>query len=627
MKLKQAIPLGNPIRASLFSFAGIGVAGFLVFILPWHIPIQGPVDSQSYVFGFHNTAALVGLAGILVFLAWQRASSAEKRGQDQRLFVELWKKTPRSPADGLYVATGCALFSSLTLLGWWMFLPYGFFGETAYFLTRLDMMNLGFRPFRDFEFGYGPAMLWIPWALSRVTGGFLAIDTAYILTVGLFFFLGIFALRLITMRLNLPGLWLSVVILFGSLSFFNPTLGIQYTPIRFLYPMMAAFLCHEKVRRGLAWGFAASFFLPLGGFMLGPEVGLVTTLGILAGLLAYWPSDRRKTMVCLLAPLGALGVIRLVFGPQYFDIIRSFGGGAYNFPIVPAPYLLSLLGLSLWILPRIFAASFGRGEGSPLGLSLVVCAGLALPAALGRCDPGHVLFNGAGVFLLAIAACLRGKPKKGLPWVGVAYLICLTTMEISFWNHYDLNIQNVVRVRKIISENLPIVRLQDFEVQKELEKQHPRQKTRWDKRLPYSTDLLVPLQYPSIAQMRGGGEDLDRFLKGSGRYVPDYYVPPFDSLFSPTSAQKKSESLGKAEFVLVPEARFAQFGEIDSDAYARGWSEFLSGLFYFPVACRAVNAPFDPDQVILKNLSCSHHPVGRFRDMLVLQANRPKKQK
>jgi hypothetical protein len=507
-----------------------------------------------------------------------------------------------------------------------MFLPYGFFGETAYFLTRLDMMNLGFRPFRDFEFGYGPAMLWIPWALSRVTGGFLAIDTAYILTVGLFFFLGIFALRLITMRLNLPGLWLSVVILFGSLSFFNPTLGIQYTPIRFLYPMMAAFLCHEKVRRGLAWGFAASFFLPLGGFMLGPEVGLVTTLGILAGLLAYWPSDRRKTMVCLLAPMVALGISRLLFGPEYFDIIRSFGGGAYNFPILPAPYLLSLLGLSLWILPRIFAACLGLGEGSPLGLSLVVSAGLFLPAALGRCDPGHVLLNGAGVFLLAMGASLRGKPKKELPWVGLAYLLCLTTMEVSFWNHYNLNIQNAVRVWQIISENLPIVRSQEFEVQKELGKQPVVQKPRWDKRLPYSTDLLALLQYPSIATMRGGSEDLDRFLKESGRYVSDYFVPPFDSLFSPTSAQKKSESLRKAEFVLVPEARFAQPGEMDPNAYARGWSEFLSGLFLFPVSCRAVNAPFDPDQVILRNLSSTHHPVGRFRDMLILQANQQRNQ-
>ena len=624
MKLKKNPPPRHPVRALLLSLAWIAMAGFFVFILPWHIPVRGPVDSQSYVFGFHNAAALVGLAGFLAFFAWQRVSSAEKREQDQRLFAELWLKTPRPPAEGLYVAAGCALFSSLTLLGWWMFLPYGFFGETAYFLTRLDMMSLGFWPFRDFEFGYGPAMLWIPWALSRFSGGFLAIDTAYILTVALFFFLGIFALHLITRRLNLPGLWSTVVLLVGSLSFFNLTLGIQYTPIRFLYPLMAVFLCHEKVRRGLAWGFAASFFLPLGGLMLGPDVGLVTALGILAGLPGYWPSDRRKAMVCLLAPLGALGVSRLIFGPEYFDIIQSFGGGAYNFPIVPAPYLLSLLGLSLWILPKIFAASFGRGEGGPLGLSLLVCAGLFLPAALGRCDPGHVLLNGAGVFLLAMAASLRGNPKKGLPWVGLAYLICLTTMEISFWNHYNLNIQNAIRVRKIISENLPIVRSQEFEVQNELGKQPVIPKHRWDKRLPYSTDLLALLQYPSIALMRGGSEDLDRFLKESGRYVPDYFVPPFDSLFSPASTQKKAESLGKAEFVLVPEARFTQPGEMDPSAYARGWSEFLSGLFLFPVLCRSVNAPFDPDQMILRDLSATHHPVGRFRDMLILRTNQIK---
>jgi len=623
MKPQAPFPHGTSLRSFLLTFAWIPVAGLLVFVLPWHLPVRGPVDSQSYVFGFHNAAALVGLAGILAFLAWQRASSAEKRGQDQRLFSELFLTTPQHPTKGLYLTAGCALLSSLTIFAWWMYLPYGFFGESAYFLTRLDMVTMGFLPFRDFDFGYGPVMLWLPWALSRFSSGFLPIDTSYILTVGLFFFLGIFALHFVTRRIRLPGPWQTIVLLFGALSFFNLTLGIQYTPIRFLYPMMAAFLCHEQARQGWARGFVASFFLPLGGLMLGPEVGLVTILAILAGLLGYWQSNRAKTLACFSASLVALGVTRLIFGPDYFDIILSFGGGAYNFPIFPAPYILGLLGLSLWILPRIFSSSLGRGESGSLCLSLLVCMGLFLPAALGRCDPGHVLLNGSGIFLISIAASLRENRRVALPLAGLAYLTCLITTEISFWNHYSLNMQNAVQIRRVISENLPIVRAQEFAVQAELGKHPTAQKFLWGKRLPYSTDLLALLQYPKVSLMRGGSEDLDRFLKESGRYVPDYYVPPFDGLLSPTSAQKKSESLGKAEVVLVPEARFAQLKEMDPSAYARGWSEFLSGLLLFPVSCRAVNAPFDPDQVILKSLSTTHHPAGRFREMLIFRTKQP----
>ncbi|NCY20926.1 hypothetical protein EBX31_03085 [bacterium] len=610
----------------IFDFSWLAAAGFLIFVVPWHVPVRGPIDSQSYVFGFSNAASLLGLAIILMFLFWRRLNRRQQPEKDQGVFSQVFLKTPRGFRTGLGMAAGCALASCLLILGWWMFLSYGFFGETAYFLTRLDMMLLGYKPYRDFEFGYGPAMLWIPWVLSRLSAGFVAIDTSYILTVVLFFILGIFSMHFLVRRFNVFERWANILILFGAITFFNITLGIQYTPIRFLYALVAVFVWYEMARRNRLTGAVGCFFLALGGFLLGPEVGLVTNLALSFGILWGCRNQQFGSPYSLAIPLCALALAYAFFGKEYFAIVLSFGGGAYNFPILPAPYILSLLVLSGWILPKIFSAAWPRGENALLYAALGMGMGLYLPAALGRCDPGHVLRNGAGIFLISTAARLVQKSFLKQTAVLLAYFICLVTMEVSFWNHYDVNIRQAAQIRRIISENLPVVRESEFSVQAEIAKQPVATPFRWDKKMPYSPDLLQLLQYPKFAVVRGGSEDLDRFLKESGRYVSDYFVPPFDSLFSPTSAKKKSESLGKAEFVLVPEARFEQPGEMDPNAYARGWSEFLSGLFLFPVSCRAVNAPFDPDQLILRNLSATHHPVGRFRDMLILQANQPRNQ-
>jgi len=47
----------------------------------------------------------------------------------------------------------------------------------------------------------------------------------------------------------------------------------------------------------------------------------------------------------------------------------------------------------------------------------------------------------------------------------------------------------------------------------------------------------------------GASEDLDRFLKESGRYGPSYYTLPFDGFFSPILAKSKSEKLSEEEFI------------------------------------------------------------------------------
>ena len=484
-------------------------------------------------------------------------------------------------------------------------------------------MTMGRIPFRDFDYGYGPAMLWIPFLLSKVSGGMIKIDMAYIFTVLLFFGLGILAMESIVRRFGIPDRYRALILLFGTLATLNITIGIQYTPLRFIYPFWAILILHESLRSSDARrGWIASFALPFAGLMLGPEIGLVTCVGALAGILWCVRSGEAHLASRSLAVLTSLAACLAIIGHSYFKMILFFGGGAYNFPIFPAPYILSILLVGCWILPRLGAAGWtGNDKNASLCISLLFVLGLFLPAVLGRCDPGHVIFNGIGILIFGLGAAIQERSRHWMIAIAAASLVIFTTSQISFWNHYDGLIVNALTTRKAIEAHQSEISVGEWLVQDRLVKEPNHNQFQWSKRLPFSPDLLELLKYPSVAVPRSGSEDIDRFLKSSGRYYAEYFVPPFDGIFTPDTVAKKIDGLKNADVLLVPGLYFQNMQMADKDLYGKGWSSFLTGLFLFPVHCPAVNDPFLQDAIIARYISSNFHPIGSFRDYLILKQN------
>ena len=599
------------------------VSCLLIFVLPWHMPVKGPVDSQSYVFGFSNATAHLGLALTLVALFSIRIFLSPLAFGDRHLFQGLLV-APARRSRGLFLTLlACIALPFCVVGGWWHLLPFGFFGESAYFLTRLDMMTLGHIPFRDFDFGYGPIMLWSPFLFNKVSGGIIKIDTAYIFTVLLFFGFGILAMESIVRRFGIPNRYRALILLFGTLATLNITIGIQYTPLRFIYPFWAILILHESLRSSDARrGWIASFALPFVGLMLGPEIGLVTCVGCLAGILWCLRSGEPHLASRSLAVLGAMAACLGIFGFSYFKMILFFGGGAYNFPIFPAPYILSILLVGCWILPRLGAAGWtGNDKNASLCISLLFVLGLFLPAVLGRCDPGHVIFNGIGILIFGLGAAIQERSRHWMITIAAASLIVFTTSQISFWNHYDGLIVNALTTRKAIEAHQSEISVGEWIVQDRLVKEPNHNQFQWSKRLPFSPDLLELLKYPSVAVPRSGSEDIDRFLKASGRYYSEYFVPPFDGTFTPETMEQKIKGLKNAKVLLVPGLYFQNMQTINKDLYGKGWSEFLTGLFLFPVNCPAVNTPFSQDVMLAHYLLSAYQVAGNFRDYLILKHN------
>jgi hypothetical protein len=461
-------------------------------------------------------------------------------------------------------------------------------------------------------------MLWIPFLLSKASLGLLKIDTAYILTVLLFFVLGLLAMESILRRFGISDRARGILLLFGTLATLNIMLGVMYTSLRFIYPLWAMLILHESLRSSDARnGWIAAFALPFVGLLLGPEVGLVTCIGSLAGILWCLRTGEPHHASRSFAVLAALAVCFAVFGPGYFKMILFFGGGAYSLPIFPAPYILAILLLSCWILPRLASAGWSaKGADASRWVSILFAAGLFLPAAFGRCDPGHIIFNGLSIIILALGASFYLAWRGCIAVAVVAAAIIFITNWIAFWNHYDGLIFNALATRKAIQSHKSEVSLDEWLVKDRLAKEPNHDRFIWAKRLPFSPDLLSLLKYEHIATPNQRlPEDIDRFLKASGRYVPEHS----EAGFTPAAMEKNLKELEKADIIMVPQSTLAAINEVDAQAYARGWSSFLTRLFLFPVACPAVNKPFIQDSLIAPALLRKCEPVEQFRDYVILR--------
>ena len=109
--------------------------------------------------------------------------------------------------------------------------------------------------------------------------------------------------------------------------------------------------------------------------------------------------------------LGA-AVFLLLAGRSYLYMLHSFAKGALSLPVAPYPHLLIFLFAVVWLVPFAIGESLGSNE--PISVRMAACYALGiglLPAALGRSDPLHVFFNGAGLLVLSLAA-IRSYPRS-----------------------------------------------------------------------------------------------------------------------------------------------------------------------------------------------------------------------
>jgi len=481
-------------------------------------------------------------------------------------------------------------------------------------------MALGNQPYKDFQFFYGPGMLYPQFWLYRIGMGYLSIEAAYFITLLCHWLLGVFLIYKIFTYLggefNRTTAFLCVF-----LAMLNPTLGLNYTPLRFALPVISVYVLHRSVTiKALPYRILfSSFIFPFISLAFSPEIGIAVMGAFIAYTLIIMRSPQRVLTPYCLGWLIALPAALTFFGTDYLQGIIRFGGGAYSFPILPTLHIIGYLAAICFILPRLFILALDKSSDiSPLAAALLTLAMLLIPAALGRCDMGHIFYNGLPVFIIVIAL-ISVKQHK---WIRFGLFACFILIfpvgnGIAFLSVYK------EPMHRAISETVKARGGSLFGQRAHQDESAPSSsfkngnKLVYSKGTPHKLNLAILQKYDALGTPFGFDDEIERFLKLTGKACPDYFPDMF--ITSPADVNRKLQFIGDMQYILVDHNLFRMFEKTTIWPNTDD-TKMLPGLFLFPVDLKdQVNLPYSPKREIVAFIINNYRPIEIIGTYFILK--------
>ena len=371
-----------------------GACGTL--ILPYLFPVKASI-STSYLVGFNNRVSLVAFVAFLALFAWWTDGFGLLAPDSEA------GDTPEVPSRILLYAV-IAAFVLFTSAEWLLQRSHPAMGEATYFLDRLQHLQNGQVPYLQFDFPYGPLILYLPlWAswLFRVS----IADSYYICWI-LENIVGV-ALIYQCARL-LPATQTQKNNIFFAMActwWAGPlTFGHNYTPFRFF---LGPFLCLLAARRitsqtaPLRFAFEALLAETL-LLLVSPEQAIAFCGAIVLFLLISVVQTR---VFSLFIPLGVFAagsvtLLALCSGLGLFLTLQTMSHGGYNFPLLPVMQHIPVVALLIVSASALINAVRRRRSLGAIEL-LVLFSLFTLPAGFGRADIGHFMINSTAAILAA----------------------------------------------------------------------------------------------------------------------------------------------------------------------------------------------------------------------------------
>jgi hypothetical protein len=367
----------------------------VISYVPKLIPLS-PSAADSYVFGYNNT---VGIALIFILIAggvvWTKGFN----------LTFLSSRQPQALSNLTLIlaliAVLCGCMSMYLFAG-----RYGGFGESYYLIDRIFLLSQGKVPYRDFEFAYGPGLLYGPLILKHVLP--LDICQAYYLFWLINCLLGTLLLFKSVNLVNYPTDAKETIflLLFFAGLFSIVRMGTNYTFLRFSCPVFFVLVIQRVLNRpglrakllGVLLSLAFTAIL----ILISPEIAIAFAFASVC-ICLFSRSEQALLRVPTLAVLSVAfsHVFWAAARLRILDTLLADGGGAISFPILIAPhivvYLVALFVCACYIFRRWRNRRIDDNTLGLLAFSLPLVA-----AALGRCDPGHVFWNGLAIFLASM---------------------------------------------------------------------------------------------------------------------------------------------------------------------------------------------------------------------------------
>lgn len=366
-----------------------------VFYLPRLVP-SAPSASDSYLFGYNNRA------GILLLVFFVAAGVLLTRGFG---LLPAGKSTP-APLPRWVLAL--ALLGVVIACGAMYYVAgrYHGFGESFYLIDRIALLDGGRVPYRDFEFVYGPAQLYIPLFLHRILP--LGIADAYYLFWTISYLLGAFFFFKCVDELPFPTRSKPAIflMLYAAGLFAAIRMGTNYTFLRYALPLYLVVKLNSRFRDCRAPKIFVDVLLSAAFCALlvlsSPETAVAFAFASICIALFCRPAPlvrRIVTAALLVATYSATFLV--AHSLHVLDAMLADGGGAISFPIVPSPPILVYF-IAVFICACCLFCSLITPSTDDPTLGLLFYSIPMIAAVLGRCDPSHVYWNGLSAFLASL---------------------------------------------------------------------------------------------------------------------------------------------------------------------------------------------------------------------------------
>jgi hypothetical protein len=533
------------------------LTAFGVFALPWLVPVQvREIVSESQMLGFNNRVAViamgigVGLAGFLG-LAWryayperfqtthpgtlaQRENAAEDR-VDWRVAAILMGLT-------------AAIFLGLAQL-------YGRYptGDSAYFVDRLFQLINGGRFYQDFEFAYGPLLLFPTyWAWLAVRSMGVEIFSVYYAFAVATHVLGIAMAVYLANRLRIPRGWKhALVLMVFAFDVFMANLGMNYSPVRYLTPFVLLVWALQSSRKGVLRASICTVIAIAVTFAVSPEMGVAAALGLFVAFV-MWALRRERLMFVPAAISVAVGLAGwMLYSSWAGSTFVAFGQGVFYMPVLPGQPALVFAATMLALAWAVGVTSdFSGNEEMFVQAGWFVASYVLIPAALGRADFGHLFWNGLGAIMLTVAVLYQVSPRLTAAFFSAAfvvYVFCAFAVTSTLVpDMYASGVRNGV-IGKRASMRLATRLNRSAETGRQ-----------WYN----SAELIEPTKADVAMLVRSGSVVAPFFLQGrmglalaqNRALVPTFVDPQFVAL--PGQLDALEANMDKATYILIPASSY-----------------------------------------------------------------------
>ena len=584
----------------LLGCATLAATCFGVFVLPFLLP-PAPIQaiSAANTAGFNNRVAAVAAAVISV-----------------AVLLAAWRLDLRVP---LPRREDCAPMSRRFVLGW--SLSFGFVMAVAAVLVYLSgqryLNDYGYfieqmskaadyhrRLYTELEFPYGPLLFYPALWLRGWFGLFeRPLAAAYILTLFLHEFLGMLLLAYVMQCLPIAARLRRWIFLCLAAFALYPNLGLNYTFVRFAAPLGCLVFCLRGRRPGPAIPLVfAGEILALG---LSPEMGFSFACGAIAFAVLRTAVHREFGWLAVAgAPLLGAAVFLDLIGPGYLSMLQQFSGGVFNLIVEPEPHVLLLLVALVWLAPLGLVSSWRESQEDSFLLTAIFVMGLALlPAALGRADAGHVVFNELAIFLLALIPVSAWKSSKQQIWAAGMVVVMVIAQAIS-WGRYFLPVKSVADAdllrfgpvslrRALLRLRTPITK----GLSEQLAAEHPASGPPFDighlRSITGGEAVVTPLDLaPAVEET----------LRREGMYVPDYFSFGI-SILGDQTEKREIAIMNGLHWAILPKGDFSSYAESPATTQE---------LLGFPLPYAVKRQPYVDGVLLIENLARNWQPVAEI---------------